>query len=229
MSYIQFASIGGKILGQEVHPIFRVENEFPCSEIILVVSKEDNSDPMTLETQQNVKEIRSIYQKRGIPTRIMPLTIEDFWHNVATLAVEILKLPPSKAVLLNFSTGRRVLVSTMLLAGSFALSWDPDRNITCVQTSRNYPTAVVFEPIPPVIPDMTDKTILSSINDNNRITTTEIAEPLGKGQSTISVRIKKLVQAGFIETSGHSKNVLPKGQAILGALTTLADLNLLKG
>ena len=57
--YTQFASVGAKILGQMIHPIFRIDNEFPCSNIILVVSKEDKSDPMTLETQENISEIQS--------------------------------------------------------------------------------------------------------------------------------------------------------------------------
>ena len=92
--YTQFASIGAKIIGEMIHPIFRIDNEYHCSKIILVVSKEDNSDPMTIDTHENITDIQTVYEKRGIPTRVMFLTLEDFWDNVGTLAVEILKLAP---------------------------------------------------------------------------------------------------------------------------------------
>ena len=65
------------------------------------------------------------------------------------LTEKILETENKKPVVLNFSTGRRVFVSTMLIAGSFALKWKSNKEIVCIQTSRDYEVPVIFEPIPP--------------------------------------------------------------------------------
>ncbi|MFW9993531.1 MAG: winged helix-turn-helix transcriptional regulator [Candidatus Odinarchaeota archaeon] len=211
---------------EKVHPVFQVEKDFPLSEVVLITSEEPTGEA-TPEVEENLREIKSIFVKRGIPARELNLVIKHFWENVAVLAVEILATGAEQQVVLNFSTGRRVLVSTMLLAGSFALGWQPRKKIICVQTSKNYPGAVVFEPVPPLIPDLVDRHIMSKISENSRITTSQLANELDKGQSTVSVRMKKLTEAGYLGMKGHSKEILPKGKAILGALDEIVERKLL--
>ncbi|MHA1974049.1 MAG: winged helix-turn-helix transcriptional regulator [Candidatus Hodarchaeales archaeon] len=68
----------------------------------------------------------------------------------------------------------------------------------------NYPHAVIFESIPPLIPDTVDMKLLQIIaRDTGKVTTTEMAEKVNKGQSTVSVRLKRLVEAGYIAKDGH--------------------------
>jgi len=223
---VHFASIGGKLKHEKIYPVFQVENEFPISEIVFILSKEPTGE-LTPKVNENLSEIRSVFEKRGIPTRDHLFIMENFWENVADLAVEILSTDENQPVVLNFSTGRRVLVSTMIMAGSFALGWQPKKKIICVQTSKNYPTAVVFEPIPPVIPDSKDHFILEEIKKNSRVKAQDIADELKKRQSTVSIRMKKLSEAGFISIKGHSKELMPKGTAILKALDRLVDQEIL--
>lgn len=218
--YLQIASVGAKLSIVDPHPIFRVEKDYPSSEIIMVLSDEPDNE-FTPSVKEHIKELNDIYKKRGIQSRELYLVMEQFWENVATLVVEILKT--DKPVLLNLSTGRRVFISTLLLAGSFALSLQPEKSIICVQTSRGYPAVVVFEPIPPVIPDAFDWFILKQIKENKRVTTGGIAKDLRKVQSTVSVRLKKLVESKYVKVEGHKKELLPKGKAILRSLNELIE------
>ena len=74
-----------------------------------------------------------------------------------------------------------------------------------------------------MVPDNFDRIILNEIQQNDRKTTTSLSQQLNKGQSTISVRIKKLTEAGFIESKGHSKVLLPKGKELLITMNNLAE------
>ncbi len=224
--YIQFAPIGAKIEGEKIHPIFQIERRYPSNKVYLILSDEPES-PLKDSVMENVQEIREIYSKMGVETHELYLKLEHFWQNVGFLATKILESADDIPILLNLSTGRRVFVSALILAGSFSLSWRPQKKIICVQSSRDYPKIVEFEPVPPVIPDKIDWRLLKEVKNNPRISTITLAKMVNKGQSTISIRLNKLANAGYIVIEGHKKKILPKGDAIRQALNTLVEKNLL--
>ncbi|MDH5404231.1 MAG: hypothetical protein OEZ01_03635 [Candidatus Heimdallarchaeota archaeon] len=229
MPYIHFTSIGPEIPNAKPQPIFRVDRKYPASFFHLILSKEDNN-PKENDVENNLKEIIKTLETTGIGYQVHYLRVEEFWQNVATLAEMIARINSEYDIILNFSAGRRVFISTMVLAGSLIKGWQPEKNILCVQTSDAY--EVTFEPNLPMIPDNDDRVILSKINNfeeelksnsNAKLTTDDIGDVLKKGQSTISTRIKKLIQADYMEIKGHTKNLQPKGKAIVNVMNNLAN------
>jgi CRISPR locus-related DNA-binding protein len=211
--------LGGKLQDQ-VHPIFIVSRIYPAKFFHLILSNEPPGRD-TKSVEQNLNEIKSALNTSGISYNEHYMVLEDFWKNVSQLAEMIVATEPEDPVILNFSTGRRVFVSAMVIAGSLAKGWVPEKTIICVQTSANYDKAVIFEPNVALIPDNDDRFILNCIQQNERFKTTDIADMLGKSQSTISVRLKKLVEADYIEIKGHSKYLKVKGKFILESMNNL--------
>ena len=220
--YVHFTPLGGKLSNTEVHPIFTIDRMFPAKFFHLILSDEVNS-PEQKSVDENIADIEAVLKVQGVGFDRNYFVLENFWKNVGSITEMILSTEVEDQIILNISTGRRVFVSTLVLAGSLAMGWMPEKKVVCVQASGNYDKVVIFEPNLPMVPDKYDRIILNEIQQNDRKTTTSLSKQLNKGQSTVSVRIKKLSEAGFIESTGHSKVLLPKGKELLVTMNNLAE------
>lgn len=193
--------------------IYIAERNFHAEKLILILSKENinNKDKKNVEINDKIKEVVEFYEKMNIPTEKLYFDYKDFMGMTLKLANLINKFSNQDEILLNLSGSRRSIPISLIYAGTFISNFR-DINIKCVVIPEDK-TYTPFNLLPNYLPNEIDIKLMSNLSQN--ITLTNLEEYIGIKQPTISMRLKKLEEHGYVILNGRNRKLTNLGRLVV--------------
>ena len=190
--------------------IYIAERNFHTEKLILILSDE-NEDEKKEEIESKIEEISEFYKKLNVPTEKIYVNYKHFMKMTLSLAIMVNNFTSDDEILLNLSGGRRSIPISLIYASTFISNFQ-DVNIKCVVIPDDK-TYTPFNLLPNYIPDEIDIKLMSRISDKVALTDLEVY--LGIRQPTISMRLKKLENHGFVILNGRERKLTELGKLIV--------------
>ena len=190
--------------------IYIAERNFHTEKLILILSDENEYEKKE-EIESKIEEISEFYKKLNVPTEKIYVNYKHFMKMTLSLAIMVNNFTSDDEILLNLSGGRRSIPISLIYASTFISNFQ-DVNIKCVVIPDDK-TYTPFNLLPNYIPDEIDIKLMSRISDKVALTDLEVY--LGIRQPTISMRLKKLENHGFVILNGRERKLTELGKLIV--------------
>ena len=187
--------------------IYIAERNFHAEKLILILSDENKNK----DVESKIKEITEFYKKLNVLSEKIYVNYKNFMEMTLLLAKTINLFTPDDEILLNLSGGRRSIPISLIYAGTFISNFK-DININCVVIPEDK-TYTPFKLLPSYLPDEIDIKLLSTLTQE--ITLTNMQKSLGIKQPTISMRLKRLENHGFILINGRKRELTGLGRTVV--------------
>lgn len=190
--------------------IYIAERNFHTEKLILILSDENEYEKKE-EIESKIEEISEFYKKLNVPTEKIYVNYKHFMKMTLSLAIMVNNFTSDDEILLNLSGGRRSIPISLIYASTFISNFQ-DVNIKCVVIPDDK-TYTPFNLLPNYIPDEIDIKLMSRISEKVALTDLEVY--LGIRQPTISMRLKKLENHGFVILNGRERKLTELGKLIV--------------
>ncbi len=181
-------------------PVFLQERKMRSDYCILIASEDVKETDQQQKRENTIASIKEFYAKVTVPVEVILLQSTKLRENIVEIGKKMTSFQPGTKFILNASMGRRSLPVSMILAATF------------VRLFRKYNFEIVINPentkemltcpLPPQqMPDEKDLGILLHLQQGRSLS--EIGKKLKMAQPTVSVRVKKLVEEGFVDQDGR--------------------------
>ncbi|TFF88000.1 MAG: ArsR family transcriptional regulator [Promethearchaeota archaeon] len=197
--------------------IYTAEKYFHTDKLILILSEENKEkmDETSLEVEFKIKEIQKFYEKLNVSTDLIYVDYKDFMQMTSKLVKLLKKFSNDDFILLNLSGGRRSIPIALIYAG-IIISNFKRMNIKCVVIPEDK-SYTPFDLLPKYFPDEIDIKLMSKITEN--LTLTDLEDFLKIKQPTISIRLKKLEEYGYVIVKGRNRDLTDLGKVVVNIIS----------
>ncbi len=181
-------------------PVFLQERKTRSDHCVLIASEDVDDANQQEKREITITSIKEFYAKVAVPVDVLYLKSTKLRENIVEIGKKMTTFPPGTKFILNASMGRRSLPISMILAATFVrLFREYDFEIVINPEKTN---EMLTCPLPPhQMPDKKDLGIISHLQQGRSLT--DIGKELNMAQPTVSVRVKKLVDEGFVDQDGR--------------------------